>query len=213
MSLESWLIFVAIWSAAGLPLGPNALNCISVAAGHGVRRALWSIAGILLAACGFMAATILGVAAILLTNDLLFQALKFAGAAYLIWMGIQLWRRRDGGVSVDRAASATARRLMLRAMLISFSNPKAVLSYFAVFSQFVRPGPGLLADMAVLAPTALIVTGLIYLGYAAVGVGVGQLLSSVRRRLVFNRTVGSIYILAGVGLATAGAHAAPVPNR
>ena len=213
MDIENWLIFIGVWTAAGLPLGPNAVNCISVAAGQGMTRALWSIAGILLAACGFMAATVLGVAAVLLAHDMLFRALQFAGAAYLVWMGVQLWRRRDGGLRISGAAPVSAVRLVLRASLISLSNPKAILSYFAVFSQFVRPGPGLLADMALLVPTALIVTALIYLGYAAAGAGIGRLLSSLRRRLIFNRAIGSLYVLAGLGLASAGAQAAPVPGR
>ena len=95
MAFDQWLIFVAIWTLAGLPLGPNALNCIAVSARIGFTRSLWSVAGILGAALCHKTAVIFGAATILLANAELFYVLKFCGAAYLIWMGISL--RREGG--------------------------------------------------------------------------------------------------------------------
>lgn len=201
MSLEHWLLFVGIWTLAGLPLGPNALNCIAVAAGAGFARALWAVAGILLAALCHMGAVVFGLAALLLASAQLFGLLKLLGAAYLIWMGVAAWRR--GGLpplAPDRHGHS-ALRLIRRAFLISMSNPKALLSYFAVFAQFVDPAAGLNGELAVLAGTALAITALIYVAYAAIGLGLGRLLSSAARQRLFNRSVGSFYILAGLTLA------------
>ena len=124
VSLDQWLIFVAVWTAAGLPLGPSALNCIALSAADGFYRSLWAIAGILLAALCHMVATILGVATVLLANAALFQGLKFIGAAYLIWMGLSLWRRKDRMFSIERRGPASPRRLLRRGFLISMSTPR-----------------------------------------------------------------------------------------
>jgi threonine/homoserine/homoserine lactone efflux protein len=201
MSFDQWLIFVAIWTAASLPLGPNALNCISASAGNGFRRSLWSVAGTVLAAICHMASTILGVATILLANATLFQGLKLLGAAYLIWMGLALWRSKHATFPVARRPSAGAVELVRRGFLISMSNPKAILSYMAVFSQFLEPGAALAGRLAVLVPTALAIVIGVYAGYCALGLGIGRWISTARRRMNFNRGVGSVYLMAGIGLA------------
>ncbi|MDD9929921.1 MAG: LysE family translocator, partial [Rhodospirillaceae bacterium] len=166
MSFDQWLLFVALWTAASLPLGPNAFNCIALSAQAGFRRSLWAIAGILIASVGHMTATLLGVAALLAANALLFQAIKLAGAAYLIWMGLSLWRR-GGRIEFDDSdrSAATPFAIVRRAVLISLSNPKAVFAYLAVFSQFVEPGGDIAARLLVLVPTSIAVTVLVYGGY------------------------------------------------
>ena len=200
MTFDNWLLFLALWTAASLPLGPNALNCIALSAQTGFRRSLWAIAGILIASAGHMTATLLGVAALLAANAILFQAVKFAGAAYLVWMGLSLWCR-GGRIDFDRREDAeTPGAIVRRAVLISLSNPKAVFAYLAVFAQFVEPGGDLAARLAVLVPTSFGVTVVVYGGYCLLGLGVAQLLSSARRQRWFNRTVAAFCIAAGAGL-------------
>ncbi len=212
MTLHQWLIFVAVWTAASLPLGPNALNLIASAATDGFRRSLWGIVGIFLAAICHMTATVLGAATILLANATLFQAIKLAGAAYLIWMGIALWRNKGAAFRTVRQNPTAPTRLVRRAFLISMTNPKAVLSYLAVFSQFLRPGVPLAEQLIVLVPTALAIVVIVYFGYAVTGLGVSRLLASERRRSLFNKGVGSFYMLAGIGLATVEPSSAPAPR-
>jgi threonine/homoserine/homoserine lactone efflux protein len=201
MSFEQWLIFVAIWTAAGLPLGPSALNCIASAAAGGFRHARWAILGILLAAFCHMTATVLGVAMILLANAALFQGLKLVGAAYLIWMGLSMWRRKDTAIAFEGPVPSSPARLLRRAFLIAMSNPKAVFAYMAVFSQFVKPDAALAGQLVVLVPSAQVITALVYSGYAALGVGIGRWLATPIRRRAFNRGLGGAYILGGLGLA------------
>jgi len=204
MDFEHWLVFVGVWILAGLPLGPNALNCIAVAASAGFARALWPIAGILLASLAHMTATVLGVAAVLAANAAVFQVLKLVGAAYLIWMGVSLWRRGAVEFNTGHTPSTGAIRLLRNGFLISMTNPKAVFVYLAVFSQFLTASAPLGPQLLVLVPTATLITLLIYLGYALTGMGVGRLLASAKRRLVFSRSIASLYILAGLGLAVSG---------
>ncbi|MDF1750734.1 MAG: LysE family translocator [Alphaproteobacteria bacterium] len=197
MALESWLVFVVVWFLAGIPLGPNAINCISISTHVGFRQSLWSVVGILLAALCFIAAVSLGLAGVMLAHANLFMALKVCGGLYLIWMGIRLWRTGDGSASVSGAPRLSAWRSVRKSFLISLSNPKAILAYGAVFSQFVDPTQSLTAQLSVLIPTALVINALIYGGYCGIGSGVARFLKSARRRLMFNRGVASFYFLAG----------------
>ena len=201
MGMEQWLIFVGVWFLAGIPLGPNAMNCMAVSMRSGLGHALWAVAGTLVAAVAFMAAVALGLGAVLQANALLFTIVKLAGAAYLIWMGVSLIRKSAGSLAVEDVARATPMRELQRAALISFSNPKAILGYAAVFSQFIDPALPLWSQLAVLMPTVLAMNALIYTAYAAFGVGIGRLLRTARRRRLFDRGVGGFYIAAGSGLA------------
>jgi homoserine/homoserine lactone efflux protein len=185
----------------GNTAGPKCANCIALSAGAGFRRSLWSVAGILVAALCHKTAVILGAAAVLLANAELFSLLKLCGAAYLIWMGISLWRK---GGQLPTAATPKATswvHIVRQAFVISMSNPKAILSYLAVFSQFLTPGEPLAPQLVVLVPTALGITAAIYVGYCALGTGIGRFLGTLRRRLIFNRSIGSFYIFAGAALA------------
>ena len=203
MPFDQWLIFVAVWIAAGLPLGPSALNCMAAAAANGLLRSLWSIAGILLAALCLMAAAVLGVAGLLLANAAVLQILKLVGAVYLIWIGLGLWRKREAAVPIGGSRPAPAPALLRRAFLVAMSNPKAILVYLAVFTQFVDPEAGLTEQLLVLVPTAQAITAMIYLGYCAAGSGIGRLLKTARRRVAFNRATGGLYCACGAGLLAA----------
>ncbi|MEL6282728.1 MAG: LysE family transporter, partial [Pseudomonadota bacterium] len=104
MTLDQWLLFVGVWFVAGLPLGPNALNCIAVSAQQGLGRSLYAIFGILIAAVFYIAIVSLGLGALLLANEQLFSLLKLAGAGYLIWMGVKLLRTQGDEVQIDASA-------------------------------------------------------------------------------------------------------------
>lgn len=202
MSIESWLIFVTIWFLTGIHPGPNALNCVAVSSSFGFRRALWCMMGIIIAAMFYILAVSAGLATVLLANAHLFTALKIAGGAYLIWIGIKTWR--SAGVALSENAVSKQPKpapvLVRDSVLISLSNPKAILAYGAVFSQFIDPQAALWPQLAVIGPTALGITALIYTAYCGLGSGIGRFLSSARRRLFFNRGTAAFFIFAGGGL-------------
>ncbi len=200
MTFEQWLLFVAIWFAASLPLGPNALNCISVSANSGFQRSLWTIVGILIASICHMAATVLGFAAITTISADLFQILKIFGAAYLIWMGLSLWRNGTRFHEQSRGNNTKWRRTVLRAALISISNPKAIFSYVAIFSQFIEPDKLLAEQLVILMPTSFAISILVYGGYCTLGITVTKVLRTARRRITFNRATAAFYIMIGAGL-------------
>jgi len=201
MDFESWLLFMTIWVAASIPLGPNALNCISASAAYGFSKGLWSVVGVFIAANIHMALAVSGIAAFMSANPILFEILRWFGVAYLAWMGISMFLS-NSKIEIQEAVIKHSReQLVRRAILISMSNPKAIFAWLAVFSQFVNANTPLAPQLFILAPSGLLVTLLVYVGYCALGLSVNKLFSGQRKRW-FDRAAGSTYLAFAIGLAS-----------
>lgn len=202
MNIESWLIFIAVWIAVSLPLGPNALNCISASATHGFQKGMWSVVGVFIAANIHMTLAVSGIAAFLNSNPFLFEVLRWMGVAYLAWMGVSMLRSK-GKFNVEKNVEKFSRwQSTRRAILISMSNPKSFFVWLAVFTQFIDAKLPLTQQLLILAPSALLVTVVVYIGYCALGLGVNRLFSG-RRKIWFDRITGSTYLAFALGLANA----------
>lgn len=202
MSFESWLVFVAIWIAASLPLGPNALNCISASATHGFQKGLWSVTGVFIAAIIHMTLAVSGIAAFLNSNPILFEVLRWLGVGYLAWMGASMLRSK-GKFKIEKSVEKFSRwQSVRRAVLISMGNPKSIFVWLAIFTQFIDAGTPLGPQLLILAPSALAITVVVYIGYCAIGQGVNRLFSG-KRKIWFDRITGTTYLAFALGLANA----------
>jgi threonine/homoserine/homoserine lactone efflux protein len=201
MSMGEWLAFVGIWFLATLPLGPNAVNCMLVTARYGVRAMAWPIVGLLVASVIFQTLVFLGIATVLTAAAGLFTLVKLAGCAYLAWLGVKLWR--SDATPFDRQFDAAPSPLALvrSGCLISLSNPKAILSYAALFTQFIDAQTPILAQVALLTPTALVVLVIVYSAYALAGAPIRQFLTSARRVRAVNRAVGGFFVFTAAAIA------------
>lgn len=200
MELSQWLEFVIIWTLAGIPLGPNALNCINSSAQYGFYKSLYCVLGIVLAAMIYISIVFSGLVTLLLVNVELFQLIRYLGAAYLIWMGISMWRKPASVFNTTGTAQCKPALLIRNSLLISLSNPKAILSYSAVFSQFISLQANSATQNTILVATALCIVVSIYIGYCYLGSAVTRFLDTLKKRTLFNKGVGSAYVLAGLGL-------------
>jgi len=200
MFLADWFVFVAFWTLASIPLGPNAMNCIVITVTDGFRRGLWAVIGVTSAAMCHMSAAALGISTILLTNAVLFQVIKVLGAVYLAWLGVCMILKHTKPIGLGDGRHVSRWAAVRRGYVTSITNPKAILVYFAVFPQFIKSGLPLLPQLAVLVPTALVIAIVVYTGYCAIGVGVSWLLFNPRRNQIFNYSVGVFYIIAAIGL-------------
>ena len=202
MSFESWLVFIAIWMTVSLPLGPNALNCISASATHGFQKGLWSVTGVFIAAIIHMTLAVSGIAAFLNSNPILFEVLRWLGVGYLAWMGVSMLRSK-GKFKIQKSAESFSRiQSVRRAILVSMGNPKSIFVWLAVFTQFINVGAPLAPQLLVLAPSALSITVIVYIGYCAIGQGVNRLFSG-KRKMWFDRITGTTYLAFALGLANA----------
>lgn len=198
MSLETWIAFL-LASAAMLAIpGPTILLVIGQSLGAGRGRALPLVAGVALGDLTAMTLSLAGLGALLATSATAFTVLKWAGAAYLIWLGVKLWR---APVEAAAAPPLTARRAFRDAYVVTALNPKSIAFFVAFVPQFVTPGAPFLPQAVILVASFVTLAALNALAYALLA---GRLSGAVARPAVrrgFNRVGGGMLI--GAGIATA----------
>ncbi|MEJ6394129.1 LysE family transporter [Gymnodinialimonas sp. 2305UL16-5] len=198
----AYLATVAVFFAS--PPGPSQLLMISNALRHGLRRSSWTMAGDLSANALQMLAAGFGLAALIATTDWALDVIKWAGVAYLIWMGIRTFRAPPATARTADAA-AHPRRLFLQGFLTSASNPKAVFFFAALFPQFISQSAPILPQLLILGITYLVIDGVILLIYGMTATRLFARLAT-RGRLL-NRLSGSLMIGAAILLALRDARA------
>jgi threonine/homoserine/homoserine lactone efflux protein len=199
MQFDHWLAFAA---ASGIVLaipGPTVLLVISYALGHGRRSALGTVAGVALGDFTAMTASMLGLGALLAASAAVFTGLKWVGAAYLIYLGIKLWRAPaavHGDDAVPEAVDHT--RMFLHAYAVTSLNPKSIVFFVAFLPQFLDAAAPALPQMVICEVTFVVMATLNALLY-------GMMASAARRTIrkpavqrAVNRTGG--YLLVGAGL-------------
>jgi threonine/homoserine/homoserine lactone efflux protein len=123
--------------------GPSVLFIVGRALAHGRRAALTSVAGNTTGAMVIVVAVALGVGAVAATSAAVFSVLKFAGAAYLVYLGVQTWRHRgDLAAALGRPGAPPGRRVFLQGVVVGATNPKVLVLFVALLPQFTDPGAG-----------------------------------------------------------------------
>lgn len=203
MSFEAWTVFVLFWLVFVTTPGPNAVNCIQTAMQLGFWRALPAVAAILTQAALFLALSALGITALIAASPTAFTALKYLGAAFLIFQGLRTILNAGKPIAASGLnAGQSARAVYFRAFLIATINPKSIAGYLAAFSQFIDPATPIAAQMWLIVPTALTLTTLSYCSYTALGAGLGRLALSAVMDAWFRRAMGLCFIIYGLLLGT-----------
>jgi threonine/homoserine/homoserine lactone efflux protein len=200
---DVWLAFVAASLVLLVIPGPTILLVVSYGLGQGWRAALPAAVGVALGDFTAMTLSMLGIGALLAASAGLFTVLKLAGAAYLVWLGIGLWRaggRLDTRPATDRA---TAGRMVARAWLVTALNPKSITFFVAFLPQFLSPGRDFWLQMAVFEATFLVLAFANALAWGLVAARARRLVRNERVVRGVNRTGGTLLIGAGILTATA----------
>lgn len=210
MGWEQWAAF-ATASAILLAIpGPTILLVISYALGHGRRVARATVAGVALGDFTAMTASLLGVGALLAASAAVFTVLKWIGAAYLIYLGLKLWRApvAEGATSeADLPAAVAPRRILLHLYLVTALNPKGILFFVAFLPQFLDLTRPVVPQMVIFEVTFLVLATLNATLYAAMAAAARATIRRPRVQRLVNRTGGSLLI--GAGVLAAGWHKAP----
>lgn len=202
MTLETWLAFSAASVVLLLIPGPTILLVISYALGQGWRVALPMAVGVALGDFTAMTLSMLGIGALLLASATVFTVLKWCGAAYLIWLGIKLFRA-GGTLEAKPNTEATSRvKMLAHAWLITALNPKSITFFVAFLPQFLDAKAPLFPQMAIFETTFLVLAFLNAFGYALAASRARNLFRSERAIRAFNITGGTLLIGAGVVTAT-----------
>lgn len=200
MSFEAWTIFALFWVVFVTTPGPNAVNCILNGMQYGFVRSLWGVAAILTQATAFLVLSALGVTALIAASETGFLIAQYAGAGWLIWLGIRGWLNA-GKPAPD--VQRTGGSMYWRALAIAVINPKSVVGYLAAFSQFVQPDAPIWGQMGVIVPTALTLTTLSYCGFTALGAGIGRAALGAVFNVWVRRVMALCFIIYGALLGTA----------
>ncbi len=223
----SWnflIVYTLTVLVATITPGPSMLLALTHGVRYGVRRALASALGNTVASVLQALVAVAGLGVVLAASEDLFRVVRYAGAAYLVYVGVCMLRApavplnvaatagaagtegaADKADAGDTGASETpggpgARKLFAQAFFVAAGNPKAIVFFTALFPQFLAPGDTLVRSALLVADLAVIA----FLGmmlYAVAGARIAALLATTRAARWYNRTVGVAFIGSGAGLA------------
>jgi len=207
MTFDTWLaFFVAAWLICLSP-GPGVLSCVTAGLQHGFRSALWNIAGLQAGATVTLVVVGVGLGAVLAASPLAFAAIKWLGAAYLVYLGVQQWRsaqapiRAPAAVGPGLAEVKLPRALFLRGLIVNSTNPKGILFTASVLPQFIDPKAPQLIQFVIVWCTLLFTDVCSMSGYTALGVQALRWLQNPVIARITNQVFGALFVLAGIGLA------------
>lgn len=203
MTLDWWLTYLLTTLILSLSPGSGAINTMSTGISHGYRGAAASIAGLQVGLSAHIVLVGIGLGALISQSLLAFELLKWLGAAYLVWLGIQQWRAAGALDLHALAGNMPRRRLFRRAVLVNLTNPKSIVFLAALFPQFILPNQPQAEQYLVLGVTTVVVDILVMIGYATLATRIAGWLRTPRQMQLLNRVFGSLFILVAGLLATA----------
>jgi homoserine/homoserine lactone efflux protein len=199
MDLHTWLIYLLAATGLSLSPGPNGLLALTHGALHGRRKALYTIFGGALGFVAVIALSMFGIGALLQTSLAWLTAMKWVGGAYLVWLGIQVWRSPPIGLHVPRSAPPRPGWwLFQQGALSALTNPKGLLFFAAFLPQFIDPARSLVAQFVIMAGTFALIEIATELFIASMAHRISPWLKRVGRR--FNQACGGVFVAIGAAL-------------
>ncbi|NRA99451.1 MAG: LysE family translocator [Rhodobacteraceae bacterium] len=204
MTFEVWLAFVVASTALLLIPGPTVLLVLSYALTQGRRVAVATASGVALGDLVAMTLSLVGLGALVMASATLFTILKWVGAIYLIWLGVQLFRSAPDATlgALPDTSALPARGVFWHAAAVTALNPKSIAFFIAFVPQFLRPESALAPQMAILIATFVGLAAINALAYALLA---DRLRTQIRRPAVIKwltRAGGTALIVMGVATAT-----------
>ena len=203
MTWQVWSAFVVLETVLCLTPGPAVLLVLSQALARGTAKTVPTILGILAANTVYFVISGTGLGAILVASYDLFFAIKWIGAAYLVWLGLNEFfgKHKLSAVSPDFESRGDAGALFVRGFALQMSNPKALIFFTALVPQFLNPHAWLVPQIAILAVTSAAIEFLVQLVYAALAGRFTRFAARGRFATTASRVAGSLLIAAGIGMA------------
>ena len=200
MSLQLYLAFVA--ACIGLALLPGPIVTLMIANGlrYGTRAALINILGVQAGLAIVIGIVAIGLTTLMATMGYWFNWVRFAGAAYLVWLGIKLIRAPVEGVSDEAPPPPPRGGFLLQGFLVALSNPKVLVFFGAFIPQFMDMSQDHVSQVALLGVTFMITAGITDATYALLA-GRARRFFSARRTRLLSRVSGGFMIGGGLWLA------------
>jgi homoserine/homoserine lactone efflux protein len=205
MDFTLWLAFFAASWAISLSPGAGAVAAMSAGLNHGFRRGYFATLGLVLGIVTQLVVVALGVGALIAASATAFTAIKWLGAAYLVYLGIQQWRAPAAPVAkADDAVTLRVRRrdLVLRGWIVNALNPKGTVFLLAVVPQFLDLSRDLAVQYTVIGATLVFTDLVVMAGYTLLASRVLAALRAPAHVRALNRLFGGLFVAAGVALAS-----------
>ncbi len=209
MTIENWLLFSSIALVATVTPGPAILLASTHSVTYGLKKTLATIFGNISGLFVMSTLSLLGLSTIILYSTTVFIILKFAGSAYLIYLGVKLWRHGFGS-KVNKNENAVKSRkipsaitLYFQGLFVALSNPKAIAFTTALFPQFIDPAQILLPQFSILIVTFVFLSFSCLLAYSYAAENVQNRPSISKASDYLSKVFGSAFIVSGLALASA----------
>ena len=204
MTLDTWLAFVAASTVLVLIPGPAVIVTISYALQGGRSTGWGTVPGVVAGSFIAMTLSLMGAGAIIATSATLFTLLKLAGAIYLIWLAVQMWRASAIELEqVSLEGGLTSRTIFTRSFLVSVLNPKGPVFYIAFVPQFVSADNPIFPQFSVLVATFLVIAAINGVAWVLFASTLRHLLTRPKALATIHRAGASCLFVAGVATASA----------
>ncbi len=196
MALDTWLIYLVATMALSLTPGPNTLLALTHGALYGQRKTLFTIGGGVVGFTLVVAFSMIGIGALLQTSAHFLTIMKWVGGAYLIWLGIQVWRSPPPVLDLEvNTLTKHSGKLFQQGLISAVANPKAILFFSAFLPQFIDPQRSLFIQFVIMTGTFVTLEIITEILIANLSFRVRGWLQRSGRR--FNQTCGATFVAIG----------------
>jgi threonine/homoserine/homoserine lactone efflux protein len=195
MDLQTWLLYTLAAVGLSLTPGPNGLLALTHGALYGTRKTISTILGGSVGFTAVIGLSMFGIGALLAANVGLLVVLKWLGGAYLVFLGIQVWRSPSLAESRTEVKVSSGGKLFQAGLLSAISNPKGILFFVAFLPQFINPAGSLVIQFLIMAVTFVVIEFFYELLVASLADKIQPWLRRVGKN--FNRVFGSVFIAIG----------------
>ncbi|WP_104099492.1 LysE family translocator [Cryobacterium sp. M96] len=204
MQLSLWLALAGAGVLISFTPGAGAINTMNNSLTSGFRRSIWGILGQQAALIVHIIVVALGVGVLVSGSPVLFNVIRYAGAAYLVFLGIRLILQKPDpkGELTVAPTREPAWSMFRRGLWVNLLNPKALVFFLAFMPQFIRPEQPLLPQYLVLTVTVVLIDVVVmWLFFAVTARSFQRFTNTVRGPRILNRTFGVLFITVAVLLA------------
>ena len=198
MGLHTWLLYVAAVLGLSISPGPNGLLALTHGATRGWHKTTFTVFGGVIGFVALIAMSMFGIGALLQASATALTVMKWLGGAYLVWLGLHVWRSPPVGVQTTHTdeEAASGKAMFLQGLLSAGTNPKVLLFFTAFLPGFIDPARSLFMQFVIIAGT-----------FAAIEFAAEMLIAGMAQRInawlarmggTFNRVCGGIIMVIGV---------------
>jgi len=205
MSFNLIMLFLFTVIIASIIPGPSMLLALTHGMRYGAKKTIASAMGNVTVTLVQASISLAGLGTILFSSEIIFQLIKWAGAVYLIYMGISMLRSSNMLLSTTQLNQSTKwyslREMYMQSAFVTAGNPKAIIFFTAVFPQFINPDAPYLSQFFILVSTCILSAFCCFMIYAIGGQKIASLFSNTSVMKYIQKTIGGTFIGAGIGLA------------